>query len=177
MRVYLAGFMGSGKSTVGPPAAEVLGLDFLDLDDQIEQRAERSIPAIFEAGGEAAFRQIEREALHCTAEHDQVMVALGGGTVVAEANRTFAQSNGLLIYLEVSVDTILERVADGAAHRPLLQDEHGTPLSMDRMRARIERMLEARRAAYEAAPVTVDANRSVEAVVLDVTTAVQAWQS
>ena len=173
MRVYLAGFMGSGKSTVGPPAAEKLGLAFVDLDDVIEARAGQSIPKIFAEGGEAAFRQLEAEALRATAERDGVMVALGGGTVVDDANRAFAASHGLLIYLEVSADTIIDRVASEAAHRPLLQDETGTPLPPDRMRARIRGMLDDRRPAYEAAPVTIDAGRPLDAVVQDIVAAVQ----
>lgn len=173
MRVYLAGFMGSGKSTVGPPAADELDLTFLDLDDVIETQVGRTIPDIFADGGEAAFRRIETETLRATAERDRVMVALGGGTVVDEANRAFAASHGLLIYLEVSADTIIDRVASEAAHRPLLQDETGTPLPPDRLRTRIEGMLDGRRAAYEAAPVTVDADRPVDAVVQDIVAAVQ----
>lgn len=176
MRVYLAGFMGSGKSTVGPPAAEQLGLAFVDLDGVIEARAERSILDIFAEGGEAAFRQLEADALRAVAERDRVMVALGGGTVVDDANRAFAQSHGLLIYLAVSADTILDRVARGAAYRPLLQDETGTPLPLDRMRARIERMLDERRAAYEAAPVTIDAERPVDAVAQAIVETVQTAQ-
>jgi shikimate kinase len=166
--------MGSGKSTVGPPAADELDLAFMDLDDVIEARAGRSIPDIFAEGGEAAFRRMEAEALRATAEHDGVMVALGGGTVVDDANRAFAASHGLLIYLEVSADTIVDRVASEAAHRPLLQDAAGTPLSPDRLRVRIERMLDDRRAAYEAAPVTIDAGRPVGAVAHDIVEAVQA---
>jgi shikimate kinase len=159
MHIYLAGFMGSGKSTVGPLAAEELGLDFVDLDDVIEASVGQSIPAIFAERGEAAFRRMETDALHATAHRADAVVALGGGTIVDDANRSFARSNGLLVYLKVSAGTIIERVAEGAAHRPLLQDETGTPLSMDRMRARIEQMLSARRAAYEAAHVTIDAGR------------------
>lgn len=173
MRVYLAGFMGSGKSTVGPPAAEALDLTFLDLDDVIEAQVGQSIPEIFADGGEPAFRRIETEALRATAERSQVMVALGGGTIVDDANRAFAKTHGLLIYLEVSADTIIDRVASEAAHRPLLQDDTGTPLPPDRMHARIERMLDDRRAAYEAAPVTIDADRPVEVVVRDIVATVR----
>lgn len=174
MRVYLAGFMGSGKSTVGPLAAERLGVDFVDLDDVIEARAGRSIPALFADEGEAAFRQMETDALHATADRSHAVIALGGGTIVDDANRTFAQSHGLLIYLKVPADTIVQRVADGAAHRPLLQDDTGTPLSIDQMRSRIEQMLDARRPAYEAAALTIDANRRPSVVARAVADAVRA---
>jgi shikimate kinase len=174
MHVYLAGFMGSGKSTVGPLVAQQLGVDFVDLDDIIEAHAGRSIPSIFAEQGEAAFRQMETDALRATADRSEAVIALGGGTIVDDANRAFAQSHGLLIYLEVSTTTILERVAEGAAHRPLLQDKTGTPLSPDQMRARIERMLAARRPAYEAVPVTVDAAQPPDVVAQAVVAAVRA---
>lgn len=174
MRIYLAGFMGSGKSTVGPLVADRLGLDFVDLDDLIEARAGRAIPAIFAERGEAAFRQIETDTLRATADRAGTVIALGGGTIVDDANRSFVQSHGLLIYLEVSADTIIDRVAEGAAHRPLLQDDTGTPLPPERMQARIERMLDARRAAYEAAPVTIDAGRPPQAVAQSIIDVVQA---
>ncbi len=174
MRVYLAGFMGSGKSTVGPLVADALGVNFVDLDAIVEDRAGQSIPAIFAEQGEAAFRQLETDALHATADCPDAVVALGGGTIVNDANRRFAQSTGLLIYLKVSADVIVGRVAEGAAHRPLLQDDTGTPLPIDRMRARIDRMLHARRPAYEAAPVTIDANRPPDAVAQAIVEAVQA---
>ncbi len=174
MRVYLAGFMGSGKSTVGPLVAQQLGVDFVDLDDVIEAGARQSIPALFAEEGEAVFRQMETDALHTTANRSEVIIALGGGTIVDDANRVFAQSHGLLVYLEVSADTIMERVAKGAVHRPLLQDDSGTPLPTDRMRARIEHMLAARRSAYEAAPVIIDADRPADAVAQAVVDAVNA---
>jgi len=177
MHIYLAGFMGSGKSTVGPLVAQQLGVDFVDLDDVIEARAGQSIPALFAKEGEAAFRQMETDALHAIADRSEAVIALGGGTIVDDANRAFAQSHGLLIYLEVSADTIVERVAEGAAHRPLLQDDAGTPLPTDRMRARIEHMLAARRSAYEAAPVTIDADRPADAVAQAVVDAVGARTS
>lgn len=177
MRIYLAGFMGSGKSTVGPLAAELLDLDFMDLDDVIEARAGRSIPTIFAEQGEAAFRRMETDALHATANRAAAIIALGGGTIIDDANRSFARSNGLLVYLKVSADTIVERVAEGAAHRPLLQDETGTPLSPGRMRARIEQMLNVRCAAYEAAHVTIDAGRRPSAVAQSIVDAAQAQSS
>lgn len=173
MHIYLAGFMGSGKSTVGPLVAERMDLDFVDLDDVIEARAGRSIPAIFAADGEAAFRRMEADALRATAERPAAVVALGGGTVVEASNRAFARAHGRLVYLEVSVDAIMERVASGAAHRPLLQDDDGVPLPPGRMRARIATMLAERRAAYEAAPIVVDAERAPEAVARAIVEAVR----
>jgi len=157
--MYLAGFMASGKSTVGPKVAARLGLEFCDLDDVIAASAERTIPEIFAEEGEMGFRQRETRALWDTADTEDVVVALGGGTIVDDANRAFAKEHGMLVYLQVPADIIVKRVAEEAAHRPLLQDAHGEPLPRQAMRQRIERMLSARRAAYEQAHVTVDAHR------------------
>ena len=176
MRIYLAGFMGSGKSTVGPKVADRLNLGFLDLDDHIESTAGRSIPDIFAEEGEMGFRQRETRALWDTADRDDVVVALGGGTIVDDANRDFATEHGLVIYLQVPAKVVVERVADEADHRPLLQDEHGKPLSREAMRQRIERMLSERRSAYEQADVTVEADRPPDTVAGIIAEIAEVWQ-
>lgn len=173
MQVYLTGFMASGKSTVGPRVAARLGQPFLDLDRAITVRAGRSIPAIFAEEGEEAFRALETEALHETADTADHVVALGGGALLDDANRAFAKEHGMVVYLKVNAETILERVGDEADERPLLQDEQGTPLPSDRMRARVESMLADREPTYAEAHFTVDATRPVDEVVDAVVEAVQ----
>ena len=168
MRLYLNGFMASGKSTVGPRVAARLGLTFLDLDRLITVHDGRSIPEIFAEDGEAYFRQREREALEKTAETDDLVVALGGGALVDDENRAFAKAHGRVVYLKVDPETILDRVADEADERPLLQDDEGTPLSRPDMQARIERMLGDRRSTYEDAHRVIDATCSVEEVVSEI---------
>ncbi|MEF8817076.1 MAG: shikimate kinase [Salinibacter sp.] len=168
MRVYLTGFMASGKSTVGPEAAARLGQPFLDLDRLITAHDGRSIPAIFAEDGEEYFRGLERDLLRRTAETDDLVVALGGGALVDETNRAFAKEHGLVLYLEAPVDTLLDRVADDDTRRPLLEDDTGTRLPRTEQRARIEGLLETRRPAYEAAHHTLAADRPVEAVVAGV---------
>jgi len=165
MRVYLTGFMASGKSTVGPKAAARLGQPFLDLDRLITAHDGRSIPTIFAEDGEEHFRALEADLLRRTAETDDLVVALGGGALVDDENRAFAEEHGRVIYLEVPVDTLLERVADDGTRRPLLEDDTGTRLSRTDQRTQIEEMLDARRPTYESAHHTIDADRPVEAVV------------
>lgn len=179
MRIYLTGFMASGKSTVGPRAAARLGSVFWDLDRLIRAHEGRSIPAIFEEDGEATFRARETEFLHRTREVDELVVALGGGALVDEDNRAFAAAHGRIVYLEVDPDTALERVMNEADRRPLLQDETGAPLPEDRMRAQIEDLLADRRSSYEAAHATVDATGSVPEVTDRVVQVVydREWQS
>ncbi len=165
MRVYLTGFMASGKSTVGPEAAARLGQPFLDLDRLITAHAGRSIPVLFAEEGEARFRELERDLLRRTATTDDLVVALGGGALVDDANRAFAKEHGLVLYLEAPVDTLLGRVTGDDTRRPLLEDDTGTRLPRDEQRTRIEAMLDERRPAYEAAHHTLDADRPVEEVV------------
>lgn len=175
MRIYLSGFMASGKSTVGPILARELGYDFMDLDDAIEEAAGRSIPEIFAVEGELGFRQRETEALWQTADRDDLVVALGGGTIVDAANREWALDHGLVVTLDVDVATLLERLSDAADRRPLLQDEEGRPLEREPMRRRIERMLSERRSAYAQAHATVDATRPPETVAAVIAEVATVW--
>ena len=167
MRIYLTGFMASGKSTVGPKAAARLGQPFLDLDRLITAHDGRSIPTIFAEDGEEHFRELETQMLHRTTETADLVVALGGGALVDDDNRAFAEEHGRVVYLEVPVATILDRVATDDTRRPLLEDESCTRLSREQQRDRIEEMLRERRASYEAAHDTLNADRPVEAVVTD----------
>ena len=141
MRIYLTGFMASGKSTVGPKVAARLGCTFLDLDRLISAHEGRSIPEIFEEDGEERFRELETAALHKTAETHDLVVALGGGALVNDENRAFVKEHGRVVYLEVGAGTVLDRVGDEADQRPLLQDEGGTPLSSAAMEEWVAQML------------------------------------
>jgi shikimate kinase len=174
MRIYLTGFMASGKSSVGPRLAARLGSVFWDLDRLIRAHDGRPIPAIFEEDGEAAFRTLESRFLRRSTEVSDLVVALGGGALVDDNNWTFAREHGRIVYLEVAPDTILDRVADEADRRPLLQDEEGQPLPKEQMRSRIDELLSARRARYERAHATVDAAGTVPEVTQAVFEVVQA---
>lgn len=157
--------MASGKSTIGPDLAARLDYTFIDLDGLITTLDGRSIPEIFAEDGEDRFRALESEVLRKTLNHGKCIVALGGGTVVDDDNRSFAKEHGRIIYLRVDPETVVERVADEADQRPLLQDEDGRPLSRGKMRARIEQMLVDRTPAYRDAHAMVDATRPVPEVV------------
>lgn len=124
MRIYLTGFMGSGKSTVGRLLAVRLGAPFLDLDEEIERRAGMRVREIFEQHGEPVFRQMEREALEATLALQDVVVATGGGTVAFEANARMIRDNGLAVWLNPPFATIAARVGGlGKKDRPLFRDE------------------------------------------------------
>ena len=163
--VYLTGFMGSGKSTIGPRLARVLGLRYVDLDAEIVRLAGMSIPDIFAAEGEAGFRAREREALHA-AVGEAAVVSLGGGALADSENLRFARESGTVVYLRASARALAERLERGRRNRPMLQDESGQQLTGEALRARIALLLEQRTAYYEQAHVTIDTSgRSVGDVV------------
>ena len=159
--------MASGKSTVGPQVAEQLDLDFVDLDDVIEERAGQSIPSIFEAHSESTFRRLEAEALQATQGREGV-IALGGGALVDADNLAFAKEQGTVVYLRVPLEELARRLRDTAGERPLLLDEAGNPLSDEDLRAKIDRMLRKRRPYYEQAHVIVDGAQPVPDVASDI---------
>lgn len=150
-RIYLTGFMGCGKSTVGPLLARRLGYTFLDLDRLIERQAGRSIAAIFAEKGEATFRVLERNALRQTAAMEAYVIATGGGALVSGENLAWALCNGRVVYLQVSIDELTRRLTPLAAGRPLLQDRHQRPLQGAALRKRIAALLARREAWYRQA--------------------------
>jgi shikimate kinase len=122
--IVLLGFMGSGKTTVGALLSTRLGRQFVDLDERIESAAGRSIPELFAEQGEAAFRDLEAQALvQLLAEsRDPLVIALGGGAFAQERNRrTIAGAGALTIFLDSPLETLRERCA-GLLHRPLARD-------------------------------------------------------
>jgi len=146
VRIYLTGFMGSGKSTVGRLLAERLGMPFIDLDAEIEQRAGITVREIFERHGEPVFRRLEQEALRATEEMPDAVVATGGGTMVFEGNLRWIQANGLSVWLNPPFATIASRVGGlGKRDRPLFRDE------MQALALYRERL-----PAYQRADLTVD---------------------
>ena len=118
--IFLIGPMGAGKSTVGRRLAEELRLAFVDSDKEIEARSGAEIPLIFELEGEAGFRRREREAIDALTQRRGIVLATGGGAVLAPANRCCLAGRGLVVYLHTTVDEQLARTA-GDRNRPLLQ--------------------------------------------------------
>jgi shikimate kinase len=124
MRVYLTGFMGAGKTTVGRLLAERLGWPFVDLDTEVERAAGMAVREVFAAHGEAAFRELELEALRRTLELDPAVIATGGGTPTSEPALRLLRAHGLVVWLNPSFATIAARIgALGKPDRPLFQDE------------------------------------------------------
>ena len=121
MYIFLTGAPGSGKTTVAPHLAKLLGARTLELDAIIEARAQRTVAQIFERDGERAFRALEREALSALPEaFAWTVVSTGGGAVIDPANRERMRALGVVVGLEAELGTLARRTADGA--RPLLAD-------------------------------------------------------
>ena len=144
-KVYLVGFMGAGKTTLARRLATRLDWRAEDIDERIEAREARTVSAIFSTEGEPYFRQVERTVLLDLLPLRHAIVATGGGTFADAENRAIINRDGLSVWLDVPLASIVGRVpADG--RRPLAAD-----------RAQFERLFEARRAAYQQAHVRLDA--------------------
>jgi thiamine-phosphate diphosphorylase len=119
-RVYLVGFMGSGKTTIGRRVADRLGVPFVDLDTEIERTSGRTIRALFEAEGEAAFREREAAFLEATEALPDAIVATGGGCYVRDDNRSRIARLGAAVFLDVGLPVLLSRLS-GKYDRPLFR--------------------------------------------------------
>jgi len=122
-KIFLIGYMGSGKTTVGKQLAKELDLPFIDMDVFIENRYHKSISAIFEEKGEAGFREIERKALFEIIEFENVVISTGGGLPCFFDNMDVMNQAGTTIYLKVSVKELAKRLKNGKQKRPLIKDK------------------------------------------------------
>ena len=154
-RIYLTGFMGSGKSTLGPCLADRLGYGFVDLDRDIERAVGGTVQTIFANQGEEAFRRLETEQLRTASYADRIVIALGGGAVTREDNLRFTKTQGCLIYLRMTPRHLADRLEKSAVSRPMLHEE-GHPLSGASLRERIAALLAQRESFYEQADIVLD---------------------
>jgi len=153
--IYLVGFMGSGKTTVGRILADRLGWEFCDLDEHIEAEQHRSVPDIFEREGEKEFRRIETEAVRKCVFRVRAgcptVAALGGGAFVTEENYELLEDHGVTVWLDCPFDVVCRRI-EGCQHRPLARDPE-----------RFSELYGARRVSYARADYRVDASDDPEA--------------
>lgn len=124
MRIYLIGYMGSGKSTVSKRLARMFHLRSYDLDELFEQRYKVSIPNFFEKYDESLFRRLESQLLKETAILENAVIATGGGTPCFYDNMDWMNHLGITIFLEMSLPGILYRVRNSKKKRPLLADKN-----------------------------------------------------
>ena len=152
--IFLTGFSGSGKSTIGPLLANSLGFEFIDLDREIEISAGKSINRIFTEDGEAAFRKLELRTLEHISQQEKMVVSLGGG--VLENDRCFdlVRKHGTLIYLKSSPEVLSSRLQH-KTDRPLLKGANGAKLSKEEILERITALLKQREIRYMKADMVV----------------------
>ena len=144
--IFLIGFMGSGKTTLGRALEEATSLKFIDLDDYIEEHIGMSISEYFARMGEENFRSAERDALHEIADEEDVVVACGGGTPCYFDNMEVMNSRGTTVWLNASRERLYERLIVAIDHRPLLKDK-----SPDQIREFIDISLRKRHPYYSQA--------------------------
>ena len=126
MKIYLVGFMGSGKTTVGRELATRIDAPFFDLDELVESAEKTSIKEIFAQHGEPYFRKRERDILRSTKNLDAAVVATGGGTFTFDENIQFIQSEGMSVYLSAPYALLRSRLGPKASERPLFTDDLST---------------------------------------------------
>ena len=156
--LYLVGMMGSGKTSTGRPLAERLGYGFVDADAVIEQAAGCSIPEIFDRDGEASFRSLESQVLSAISQRHSLVVATGGGVVTQPENWGMLHS-GIVIWLDVVPDQLLQRLNADSTVRPLLQTADPE--------AALNVLLNERRPLYAEADLTVVINDETPEAVAD----------
>ena len=155
--IFLIGMMGAGKSTVGKLLAPKIGHNFLDTDPLIEQCAGKSIPDIFANDGEESFRDLEQQVLSQVSAYTRLVVATGGGIVMRSLNWSHLH-DGIVVWIDVPVEILHDRLKTESNHRPLLQTENLLPRLID--------IYEQRRDRYAQADISimVNADETPEAV-------------
>ena len=154
MTVYLCGFMGCGKSTIGKFTAEKSSVGFIDLDEYITETENMSIPDIFREKGEPYFRQKEAEAVAKLSDKSAV-IACGGGTVLNDNSTKTARENGIVIFLDVPFEKCYQRI----------KDDPNRPLAVNNTKEKLKEIYDYRHEIYSKnSTVTIDADASLAEV-------------
>jgi len=165
VNLYLVGFMGTGKTTVGRAVAQKIGFQVLDSDHEIERQQKKTIPEIFAEDGEPAFRAMEREFIEHGHPAERTLIACGGGLVVQPGMLALLKSKGVVICLHASLETILERTGRHR-NRPLL--------AVDDPETRVRTLYAAREPIYKrSGTVILTDARPLQEIALHV---VRAWR-
>lgn len=157
MKIFLIGFMGSGKTHWGKQLAQQLTIPYYDLDDVISAKEKKSVSQIFAESGEEAFRVKEREVLESLIDENKTMVlSCGGGTPCFFNNIETMKKYGVVVWLNTHVEVLLTRLRNEKASRPLIKN-----VPDNHMRSFIIRKLNERRIYYEQADVIIDNEDSI----------------
>ena len=153
-RIFLTGYMGAGKTTLGRALATKLGVEFIDLDNYIEKRYHKTISAIFAEKGEEEFRNIERNMLHEVGEFENVIISTGGGTPCFFDNVEFMNRQGTTVFLDVPEERLFIRLSIARSKRPLIKEKND-----EELKAFITEQLGKRRTHYSKAQYTFIADK------------------
>jgi shikimate kinase len=152
MKIFLLGFMGSGKTHWGRQLSQKLSIPFFDLDEQIVNSEGKSINEIFEQEGEERFRLLEKDTLHIITEsRDSMVMACGGGTPCYFNNIEYMNRSGATVWLDTPINVLFERLIKERKHRPLLRD-----LSDEQVKAFIIKKFSDRKIYYEQAAIIIN---------------------
>jgi shikimate kinase len=165
-RIYLTGFMGSGKSTIGPILANTIGYDFVDVDRRIEEKTGKTVSEIFLESGEVHFRGLERELLSELSSVPRLVISLGGGTAVDPQTFRFITTSGILIYLKTTPEQIYRRL-HFKNDRPMLTDAAGQRLGEEQLRERIQALFLLREPVYARADITIHTDGKKVGITVD----------
>lgn len=153
--LYLCGFMGSGKTSVGREAAEISEADFIDLDDYIETLEGLTVSQIFAAYGEEYFRKAETSAIKEITERNRVhklVTALGGGAAVNPVNLPLIRKSGILVYIDTDFESCYSRI----------KDDFKRPIAREKSKSELKTLYETRKKLYsENADFTIDGNTDI----------------
>ncbi|KAA6334980.1 Shikimate kinase [termite gut metagenome] len=153
IRIFLIGYMGAGKTTLGKALARKLNLSFVDIDWFMENRFHKRIRDLFEERGEAGFRELERKILHEVAEFEDVIISTGGGAPCFFDNMDVMNRKGSTVFLDVQTDVLFRRLRITSASRPILKDK-----TDEELRTFIIQALEGRFPFYTQAQYTFNAD-------------------
>ncbi len=152
MKIFLIGFMGSGKTHWGRLLSQKLSISFFDLDARVEEYAGKTIAEIFEAEGEEYFRMQEKDVLHLITEsHENFVMACGGGSPCFFNNFEYMQQAGTTVWINTSLETLYQRLVQEKEKRPLIKE-----LSDDQLKRFISKKFADRKIYYEQAEIKID---------------------
>ncbi len=153
MKIFLIGYMASGKTTIGKKLAKELNMDLIDLDQLIESREGRSVSKIFSDGGEALFRGVEMKYLkELISVKSDVLISTGGGTPCFYDNMKDMNASGLTVYLEMDAKSITYRLLNAKGNRPLVNN-----IGEEELLEFVEQQIEERKYYYSEAKIKVNA--------------------
>lgn len=152
-RIFLIGYMGSGKTTLGRAYAKEMGLTFIDLDWYIEERFHTSVQKLFAQRGEEDFRRMEQKMLHEVADFEDVVIACGGGTPCFFDNMEYMKARGFTVFLDASIEVLFRRLKVARSSRPLLAEKND-----EELRSFIAQTLEERMPYYEKVHIRINSD-------------------